>query len=82
MISGAHDGTLKFWNFSSGECLKQCVNPDATELTAVCHVINGASRHVLAVGWGRALSMWADDDAEQRVVVNLQPQTRGGAPAG
>ena len=49
LVSGAHDGSLKLWNFSSGECLKQCLNPDTAELTALCH-IGGSSRLGLGLG--------------------------------
>ena len=67
LISGAHDGTLKMWNVSSGECLKECLNPDATEVTDIAHVASaGGGRFVLATGWGRALSVWADDEGQAR----------------
>ena len=35
VLSGAHDGTVKMWNFSSGECLKQFLSPDAAEVLPV-----------------------------------------------
>ena len=64
LVSGAHDGSVRVWNFSSGECLRACVSPptDAVEVTGIVHIAPTRSRPGLfvTVGWSKALACFPD----------------------
>lgn len=64
LLSGGRDGSVRVWNFSSGECLRACVGPttDQLEVTGVLHVPPASARpgYFVSVGWSRALSCFPD----------------------
>lgn len=75
LLSGAHDGSVRVWNFSSGECLRACVSPpsDAVEVTGVLHVPPTKSRPGLfvSVGWSKALTCFPDQVVRSKVRARL-----------
>lgn len=38
LITAAHDGTVKMWNYNTGACLKTFVNPHRVELSALVYI--------------------------------------------
>ncbi|KAG8462926.1 hypothetical protein KFE25_001699 [Diacronema lutheri] len=79
LVSGAHDGSVRVWNFSSGECLRACVSPptDAVEVTGIVHIAPTRSRPGLfvTVGWSKALACFPDLPVRAKSV-NLFPDSR------
>lgn len=49
LLTGAHDGSLKMWNFNTGTCLRNMKIETGCEVTSVLWVKN----RMLAIGWNR-----------------------------
>ena len=74
LITSAADGTVKIWNFSNGQQLKDLLSSDKnskvdTEITALISIYDPEKRSekkkvkapcFLAVGWDKKLHIWAD----------------------
>lgn len=58
LITGAHDGTLKIWNFNTGTCLRNM------QIEANCEIkrINWINNRILVMGWNRRVTEFADSD--------------------
>ncbi|CAH1154332.1 unnamed protein product [Phaedon cochleariae] len=56
LLTGAHDGTLKIWNFNTGTCLR---NMNIEKWSEVQSVIWVKSR-IMAIGWNRRVTEFAD----------------------
>ncbi|XP_060529171.1 WD repeat-containing protein on Y chromosome [Cylas formicarius] len=56
LVTGAHDGTLKIWNFNTGMCLRHM------EIEAWCEVkcVIWVKSRILAMGWNRRVTEFAD----------------------
>jgi WD40 repeat protein len=59
-VSGAENGEVKVWNFSSGACI--CVLRPKTheEVTAVLTFRSALFRHFLVAGWDRRITCYED----------------------
>jgi len=73
LITGAGDGTIKVWNFSTGACLKEAIHDCSTDVTQVCHCVNGNVSFLMAVGWNRTVTLWPDykDNPEPTVEAGM-----------
>ena len=75
LITGGDDGTVRIWNFSNGQCLRQCitrrppqfgsseeVQRKGRELTAVAFVVTGGSesKFIITGGWNRRVYVFPD----------------------
>lgn len=70
LITSAADGTVKIWNFSNGQQLKDLLSADEkpkvdTEITALISIHDHTGQKVkapcfLAVGWDKKLHIWLD----------------------
>nr|CAI5831958.1 unnamed protein product [Callosobruchus analis] len=58
LLTGAHDGTLKIWDFNTGTCLRN-MNIDNEKWTEVQSVIWVKGR-IMAMGWNRRVTEFAD----------------------
>ncbi|KAL4715396.1 hypothetical protein ACJJTC_015167 [Scirpophaga incertulas] len=59
LLTGARDGSLKVWNFNTGVCLREFSIERMCEVTN-CFWVDG---RILAVGWNRHVTEWADSGA-------------------
>jgi WD40 repeat protein len=64
----SQDGVLRVWNFSSGQCLHECLPPSpkraadgACEITTVLGLSAGPYALFGGVGWSREVWLWRDD---------------------
>ena len=68
LITSAADGTVKIWNFSNGQQLKELLSADEkpkvdTEITGLISIFDPKKKKVkapcfLAVGWDKKLHIW------------------------
>ena len=58
LLTGAHDGSLKVWNFNTGTCLRNLRIEKHCEVTGVVWV----KGRILAIGWNRHVTEFADSD--------------------
>ncbi|CAG9858410.1 unnamed protein product [Phyllotreta striolata] len=56
LLTGAHDGTLKIWNFNTGTCLRNLSIEPFNEVQSVVWV----KGRILASGWNRRITEFAD----------------------
>ncbi|KAG5863407.1 hypothetical protein JTB14_010170 [Gonioctena quinquepunctata] len=56
LLTGAHDGTLKIWNFNTGTCLRNMKIELWSEVQSVIWV----KRRIMAIGWNRRVTEFAD----------------------
>lgn len=77
VVSGAHDGGVKLWNFATGQCLKRFTSPadhpNGAEVTGLMPLEIDGSRYLLSVGWSGALSVWTDQAASRAAGLAVQP---------
>ncbi|XP_046383836.1 WD repeat-containing protein on Y chromosome [Ischnura elegans] len=59
LVTGARDGSLKIWNFNSGLCVRHMTIEKNCEVTSVLWLQN----RLLAVGWNRHITEFADLDS-------------------
>ncbi|XP_045473600.1 WD repeat-containing protein on Y chromosome-like [Harmonia axyridis] len=59
LLTAAHDGTLKVWNFNTGTCLRNMNVGSGQEITSVVWV----KGRMMAVGWNRRVTEFADGTA-------------------
>ena len=76
LITSGADGSVKIWNFSNGQQLKQLLNSDTppkacvdTEITQLISIFDREKQKVkaptfLAVGWDKKLHKWDDPAAK------------------
>ncbi|XP_022918540.2 WD repeat-containing protein on Y chromosome [Onthophagus taurus] len=56
LLTGAHDGSLKTWNFNTGTCMRNMRIEDNCEVTGVVWI----KGRILAIGWNRHVTEFAD----------------------
>ncbi|KAI4460577.1 wd40 repeat domain 95 [Holotrichia oblita] len=56
LLTGAHDGSLKTWNFNTGTCLRNMRIENNCEVTGVVWI----KGRILAIGWNRHVTEFAD----------------------
>lgn len=56
LITGAHDGSLKIWNFNTGTCLRNMKLEKKSEVKCIIWVNN----RILAMGWNRRVTEFGD----------------------
>ena len=78
LITGAHDGTIKLWNFSTGQPLKEFVDFGEGEVTGIACMHMTPYDYVLATGWNRKVTFWLDPHSlpadKAAAMPTLQPQ--------
>ena len=69
LLVGRQDGRVRVYNFSSGQCLAECMPPagrasgqgaHACEITSVMGVRDGNLSYIVACGWSREVWVWPD----------------------
>ena len=67
LITGCSDGSVRLWNFSSGELLNVLsyapssgLPPPRAEVTALLHIEHGANPCYASAGWSGELWLWPD----------------------
>eukprot|EP00967_Tisochrysis_lutea_P055006 scaffold68956_cov19-Tisochrysis_lutea.AAC.1 len=53
VTTGAEDGEVKVWNFSSGACLCTLQPKTQEEVTAILGIRGSFMKHFLVAGWDR-----------------------------
>ncbi|XP_076266144.1 WD repeat-containing protein on Y chromosome-like [Rhynchophorus ferrugineus] len=59
LLTGAHDGTLKIWNFNTGTCVRNMNIETWCEVQCVIWVKN----RIMAMGWNKRVTEFADTGA-------------------
>ncbi|KAJ1473716.1 WD40-repeat-containing domain protein [Baffinella frigidus] len=73
LITGAHDGSVKVWNFSTGVCLKELHGFGSGEVTAVTHMYMHPYDYMVATGWNRKVVFWMDANDGRAAVKRIEP---------
>ena len=78
LVTGAHDGSIKLWNFSTGAPLKEFVGFGEGEVTGLACMHMTPYDYMLAAGWNRKVSFWLDPHSlpadKAATMPKLQPQ--------
>lgn len=78
LITGAHDGSIKLWNFSTGQQLKEFVGFGEGEVTGLACMHMTPYHYIVATGWNRKVSYWLDPQSlpadKASAMPTLQPQ--------
>lgn len=59
LVTGAHDGSLKMWNFNTGTCLRNMNIEANCEITSIVWV----KGRILAIGWNRHVTEFLESGA-------------------
>lgn len=66
LITGAHDGSIKMWNFNNGQCLREFnYDKEPNEISCLLFIGNeGANKmqHIVSVGWDKHVYVWPDEN--------------------
>ncbi|XP_024895488.1 EF-hand calcium-binding domain-containing protein 8 [Pteropus alecto] len=52
LLTGLRDGTIKMWNYSTGECLLTFPNPDKLEISGIVHM----NKVFYVTGWSKRIT--------------------------
>merc|ERR1712093_470260 len=67
LLVGWQDGKVRVYNFSSGQCLAECIPPaghgsglgaHACEISCVMGLRDGNLSYIVACGWSREVWVW------------------------
>lgn len=61
LLTGAHDGSLKVWDFKTGFCKRKLSITRNAEVTAVFWITGEFGNRLIAVGWNRYVTEFADE---------------------
>lgn len=69
LVTGAQDGSVKVWNYSTGVCLQNCIPTCNAEVAGVIYARDPLLKAVVAGGWSRRITLWPDvaDDTREGV---------------
>lgn len=66
LITGSHDGSIKMWNFSNGQCLREFnYEHEPKEVSKLAFIGNDSStkiQQIISVGWDKCLYIWPDEN--------------------
>lgn len=66
LITGAHDGSIKMWNFNNGQCLREFnYDREPKEVSKLAFVGSESSskqQQIISVGWDKFLYIWPDEN--------------------
>ncbi|KAF5831982.1 WD40-repeat-containing domain protein [Dunaliella salina] len=65
LLTGAEDGEVKVWNFSSGACLCTLQPKTREEVTAILAIRGSFMKHFLVAGWDRRVTFYEDDGQKE-----------------
>lgn len=88
LITGGDDGSVKVWNFSSGQCLSDCVDGaapgrDRREVTSLAFIVDdrsadSPSKFIVAGGWDARIRVWEDHaDKVQPIASTMAAGAKG-----
>jgi len=60
LFTGAEDGKVKLWNFSSGQQLRTCTMKQPTEIRRLLWAREGPNTFVVGLAWDRRIYVWPD----------------------
>mmetsp|Transcript_26608 Transcript_26608/g.47841 ORF Transcript_26608/g.47841 Transcript_26608/m.47841 type:complete len:974 (+) Transcript_26608:2642-5563(+) len=66
LITGGHDGSLKMWNFSNGQCLKDFnYDVEPKEVSGIIYIDEESGTRynfIATVGWDKKIYIWPDEN--------------------
>lgn len=66
LITGGHDGSLKMWNFSNGQCLKDFnYDVEPKEVSDIIYIDEESGTRynfIATVGWDKKIYIWPDEN--------------------
>ena len=79
LLTGGHDGCVKLWNLSTGKLLKEMVRPsrlqnDLREVTTLLFRSTNAGSYIIAGGWDRQVTLWADEQRKDVLDTRIPKQ--------
>jgi len=60
LITGAHDGSIKVWNFSTGQHLRELEGFGSGEVTSIQNFSITPYDYIVATGWNHKVSFWEE----------------------
>ena len=60
LVTGAHDGSAKVWNFSTGQCLRELTGFGVGEITSLALMHITPYDFYVGCGWNRKVTFWTD----------------------
>ena len=73
LVTGAHDGTVRVWNFSNGQCLQQLKNDGQSEVSCITFIVEAQNKFIVAGGWNRKVHVWRDEASSSSAAVEPVP---------
>jgi len=61
LITGGNDGSVRVWNFSNGQCLRDLTSDATAEISSILFLTEMQSRFIVAGGWNRKVLLWRDE---------------------
>jgi len=77
LFTGAEDGMVQLWNFSSGAHLQTFVMPQPSEITELLWAKEGPNTFVVGLAWGRKIYIWPDSKKEKVEVQHILEDPSG-----
>jgi len=74
LITGGNDGTVRVWNFSNGQCLKELKTESDVEVSSIMFMSEGQNKLIVAGGWNRKVLVWRDDTTSS--AAEIEPDRR------
>jgi WD40 repeat protein len=65
LITGAHDGSAKIWNFSTGQCLGVLDGFGEGEISSMTSMAIQPYNYIVACGWNKKVTFWLDAHLQQ-----------------
>eukprot|EP00746_Dinoflagellata_sp_MGD_P124376 gnl/MRDRNA2_/MRDRNA2_58967_c0_seq1.p1 gnl/MRDRNA2_/MRDRNA2_58967_c0~~gnl/MRDRNA2_/MRDRNA2_58967_c0_seq1.p1 ORF type:complete len:1155 (-),score=226.27 gnl/MRDRNA2_/MRDRNA2_58967_c0_seq1:93-3557(-) len=77
LYTGSDDGTIKLFNFSSGQALRSYVKSNQSEITGLLTAREGPNPFVVGVAWDRKIYVWNDSKKQTVETSNVLEDPHG-----